>query len=160
MALGVCREYNSVLYSYKGWLIDKLCTPFLPPHHLTYPQTTPIGIEIRYRDGRWVRRRVCGGREWTRARQSPTLCRRRAQNYTCGKRAVPYSYLLYTVFPSVIFNSVFLSYYLQTTLKFYFRKTVEFRRCLEGHNIFVWFKSDSSGLEVTFAERALMQRTH
>ena len=36
----------------------------------------------------------------------PTVCRSRAQNYICGKRAVPYLYSLYTVFHSVIFNSV------------------------------------------------------
>ena len=106
MALRVCRKNNSVLYSFIGWLIDKLCTPSLPPHPLAYPQTAPIGIEIRYRGGRWVRKRVCGGREWRRAGQLATLCRSRAQNYTCGSRAVPYLYSLYTVFYSVIFNSV------------------------------------------------------
>ena len=71
MALHVCRKYNSVLYSYIGWLIDEHCTPSPPPHPLANPQTAPIGIGIGYRGGRWVRKRVCGGREWRRARQSP-----------------------------------------------------------------------------------------
>ena len=44
MALRVCRKYNSVLYSYIGWLIDELCTPSPPPHPLAHPQTAPIGI--------------------------------------------------------------------------------------------------------------------
>ena len=44
MALRVCCKYNSVLFSYIGWLIDKLCTPS-PPRPLAYPQTGPIGIE-------------------------------------------------------------------------------------------------------------------
>ena len=82
-------------------------------HPLAHPQTTPIGIGIGYRSGRWVRKRVCGGREWMRACQSPTLGRSRAQNYTCSKRAVPYLYSLYTVFHSVIFNSVTLTYKIQ-----------------------------------------------
>ena len=106
MALRVCLKYNSVLYStYIGWLIDKLWTPS-PPHPLAHPQTAPIGIGIRCRGGQWVRKRVCGGREWRRPRQSATLCRSRVQNYTCGKRTVLYSYSLYTVFHSVISNSV------------------------------------------------------
>ena len=49
---------------------------------------------------------VGGGGKGCRARKSATLCRSRAQNYTCSKSAVPYSYSLYTVFHSVIFNSV------------------------------------------------------
>ena len=72
MALRVCHKYNSVLYSYIGWLIDELCTPS-PPHPLAHPQTAPIGIGIGYRGGRWVRMRVCGGKEWRRARQSDNL---------------------------------------------------------------------------------------
>ena len=41
MALRVCRKYNSVLYSYIGWLIDELCTPS-PPHTLWLTHRPPL----------------------------------------------------------------------------------------------------------------------
>ena len=63
MALRVSRKYNSVLYSYIGWLIDELFTPSPPPHPLAYPQTAPIGIEIGYR-GRCLKLAVS---TWTHA---------------------------------------------------------------------------------------------
>ena len=43
-----------------------------------------------------------------------SVCRSRAQNYTCGKLAVLYSYSLYTVFHSVIFNSVSMFYFISS----------------------------------------------
>ena len=73
-------------------------SPLLPPttHHLSHPPTTPIPYTYTYWGHLWVSQRVWGGGG-----------RSRAQNYTCGKRAVPYSCSLYNVFHSVIFNSVF-----------------------------------------------------
>ena len=105
MALRVCCKYNSVLYSYLGWEIDKLSsTP--SPHTPSFAPTDHSYTLSLYLLGRSVGEPEGVGGKWCRAPQSATLCRSRAQNYTCGKPAVPYSYALYTVFHSVIFNSV------------------------------------------------------
>ena len=103
---------QSSIAALKNVLADGRLTssPPLPPttHPLSHPPTTHI--PYTYWGGLWVSQRVWGGKG-CRARQSATLCRSRAQNYTCGKRAVPYLYSLYTVFHSVVFNSVYLAHF-------------------------------------------------
>ena len=109
MALRICRKYNSVLHSYIGWLIDELSstpsryTPsFAPTDHPYTLSLYLLGRSVGEPEG-------VGGWEEVQSCHLATICRSRAQNYTWGKRIVLYSYSLYTVFHSVIFNSVALS---------------------------------------------------
>ena len=56
MALRVSRKYNSVLYSYIGWLIDQLSST--PSHHI--PSFAPTDHPYTYWGGLWVSQRVWG----------------------------------------------------------------------------------------------------
>ena len=108
-SVDIWSSSQSSIAALKNVLADGRLTsspPLPPPHTLfrthrppLYPIPIPIGAVCGIARG-------CGKGKGSRARQSATLCRSRAQNNTCGKRAVPYSYSLYTVFHSVIFNSV------------------------------------------------------